>query len=291
MLIFLLKNFCTKKKFLKIILIKMSFENIKIGFIGFGHMARILCEAFLRTKQARPNQIFFSRRNREKAHSVAKEMEITPANSSKILDHCDVIIFCVRPQNITELLEKLKKNISEKKIVVSILAGTKIHFFEKYFGNNIQVARVMPNMGVKVAAGMSVVSFNQKINIENQILVNLFFSSFGSVVEIPEKMMDIACGISGSGIGFVYKLIEAFIHIGEKTGLSYEQALKMTTQTFLGAAKLIQKEKDIKKLVEEISTEGGTTEAGFIEFEYQEITKKIQKVILQSSKKSKELSD
>src|SRR5207237_8041513 len=72
-------------------------------------------------------------------------------------------------------------------------------------------------------------------------LSNILFSCTGQVIEIEEKHMDIACGIAGSGPGFVVKLIEAAARKGEKEGLDYKKALQMAAQTFLGAGKLILK--------------------------------------------------
>ncbi len=111
----------------------------------------------------------------------------------------------------------------------------------------------------------------------------------GEVIEIPEEQMDIACGIAGSGPGFVFRLIDAVAKLGKQEGLSYEQALKMAAQTFMGAAKLVMKKGKIDSLLERIATPNGTTEAGLKKMSELHIDEEFQKVILASAQRSKNL--
>jgi pyrroline-5-carboxylate reductase len=175
-------------------------------------------------------------------------------------------------------------------MVVSLLAGIKLPFYQKYLTNN-PILRVMPNIAAAVAEGMSVFSYGPKAPIEFRSITNLLFSCMGEVIEVPEEMMDISCGIAGSGPGFVFRLIEAMARAGEKQGLSYPKALKMAAQTFLGAAKLIVKGAQPEILLQQIATPNGTTEAGLKVITACRLDEHFQSVVEASAKRSKELSE
>ena len=69
------------------------------------------------------------------------------------------------------------------------------------------------------------------------------FSAIGAVVEVEEEQIDAVTGLAGSGPAFVYTVIEALAHGGEKMGLPSEVALTLATQTVLGAAQLAAESK------------------------------------------------
>ena len=103
--------------------------------------------------------------------------------------------------------------------------------------------------------------------------------------------MDIGTGLSGSGPGFVFRLIEAMARVGVKHGLPYNTALKMSAQTFAGAARLILKGGVPEELIRQITTPNGTTEAGFKVMASSHIEKALQDVVEAAAHRSKELSE
>jgi pyrroline-5-carboxylate reductase len=113
----------------------------------------------------------------------------------------------------------------------------------------------------------------------------------GEIIEVPENLTDISLGVSGSGPGFVFRLIEAMARTGEKHGIGYEKALKMAAQTFYGAAKLILKGKKPEDLIQQIAVPNGTTEAGFKLMDSLQMDHHFQSVIETAAKRSQEYSE
>ena len=75
--------------------------------------------------------------------------------------------------------------------------------------------------------------------------------------------MDAVRRLSGSGIAFVYQVIQALEDGGVAAGLSRDVASKFASQTALAAAKMIQQsDRDIQSLIDDVTSPAGTTYAG-----------------------------
>jgi len=268
----------------------MKISDYNLGFIGFGHMAQVIFSAIDRAKLIPRSQILFNRRDRDKMRDNEKEFGITATSLENLVDKSSVIILGVRPGQASHVLQDLKRlNVNASKLFISVIAGVKLSYYQKFIKNPL--LRVMPNVASEVAMGMSVFTYSPNPSIEFRSLTNLLFSCMGEVIEVPETMMDICCGIAGSGPGFVFRLIEAMARAGEKEGLSYSKALKMAAQTFAGAGKLVLKKGKPEILLTQIATPNGTTEAGLRSMTASNMDEHFQNVVAASSKRSKELSE
>lgn len=270
----------------------MKISDYHLGFIGFGHMAQVIFQAIDRAKLIPRSQVLFVRRDRDKMRQNEKDFGITATSLENLVDKSQIIIVGVRPNQADFVLRDLARlKIDESKMIVSLLAGIKLAYYQKYLGTKNPLLRVMPNIAAAVAEGMSVFSYGPQPSLEFRSITNLLFSCMGEVIEVPEDMMDICCGIAGSGPGFVFRLIEAMARTGEKQGLSYSKSLKMAAQTFLGAAKLIVKGAQPETLLQQIATPNGTTEAGLKIMTAFRMDDHFQAVVEASAKRSKELSE
>lgn len=270
----------------------MKISDYHLGFIGFGHMAQVICRALERAKLIPRSQISFIRRDTEKMRQNEQEFGITATSLENLLNKSQIIVLGVRPSQVDFVLRDLVRlKIEETKMIVTVLAGVKIAYYQKYLGNKIPLLRAMPNIASAVGEGMTVFSYAQSPSLEFRSLTNLLFSSMGEVIEVSEQLIDISTAIAGCGPGFVFKLVDAMARVGEKQGLTYAKALKMSAQTFSGAAKLILKGAQPENLLEQIATPNGVTEAGLKVMSALRLDDHFQTVIETSAKKSKDLSE
>jgi len=270
----------------------MKISEYHLGFIGFGHMAQVICRAIERAKLIPRSQIAFLRRDPEKMRQNEKEFGITATSLENLLHISHIVLIAVRPSHADFVLKEMARlKVEESKMIVSVLAGIKLAFYQKYLGSKNPLLRVMPNIASAVGEGMSVFSYALHPSLEFRSLTNLLFSCMGEIIEVSEPLMDICCGIAGSGPGFVFRLIEAMARAGEKGGLTRAKALKMAAQTFAGAAKLILKGSEPEMLLQQITTPNGTTEAGLKVMTALHIDNYFQSVVEASSKRSKELAE
>ena len=253
-------------------------------------MAKILFEGITQAKLIPKKQISFVQQTPQKMIQSEKKYGITSTSLEHLLKISDILLLCVRPTQAELVLKTMAQLETKAKMFITVLAGKKLEFYEKFLPPEMQVVRVMPNICSSVGEGMSIFSYSHNATTEFRSLSNILFSCMGQVIEIKEKHMDIACGIAGSGPGFVVKLIEAAARKGEKEGLDYKKALQMAAQTFLGAGKLILKGANPSDLVTQIATPNGVTEAGFRKMHEREVDKRFQEVIEASAKRSEELS-
>ena len=80
---------------------------------------------------------------------------------------------------------------------------------------------------------------------------------------MEESYMDAVTGLSGSGPGYAFLLLEALADAGVKVGLSRPNAIMMAAQTLLGVAKMVlETGEHPAKLRDMVTSPGGTTIAG-----------------------------
>ena len=268
----------------------MRISDCHLGFIGFGHMAQVICRAIEKSRLIPRSKISFIQRDSHKMKKNEQDFGITSTSLSHLLDQSDLILIGVRPNQAHLVLEKMG-GIPESKMIVSILAGVPLAYYQKYFGTKNPLLRVMPNIASAVGKGMSVFSYAPGSSTEFKSLTNLLFSCMGEIIEVPERLMDIACGVAGSGPGFVFRLIEAMASAGETGGLGREDALKMAAQTFAGAAELILKGGQPATLLQQISVPHGTTEAGLKVMSEHQMDAHFRSVVEAAAQRSQELSE
>ena len=128
----------------------------KILIIGCGHMGSALLSSWYQ----KTNNIFsvVDPKNYKKLKKKYKKRFTAYKSLEEInnLKEFDIILFAVKPQIAEKVLFKFSKFKYKKNVLfLSIIAGKKISFFNKYLQNNIQFIRVMPNMPTLISMGMS----------------------------------------------------------------------------------------------------------------------------------------
>jgi pyrroline-5-carboxylate reductase len=105
-----------------------------------------------------------------------------------------------------------------------------------------------------------------------------------------EKYLDMATALIGSGPGFVYLLIEAFVDAGVHIGFRRDVAEQLALQTFAGSAKYAQSRGvHLAQLRNEVTSPGGTTAAGLLVLEEEAVRATIIEAIEAAYERSREL--
>lgn len=267
----------------------MKLGTIRLGFVGFGHMGQILCASWERARLLPRSQILFHRRDPTKAKQNEQEFGITATSLKNLSESSEILLLCVRPNQMEGILKDLSNLHPKEKMYISVAAGVSIGFLQKYLGESAQIVRVMPNIASSAGAGMSLLSFSPHASKEFKSFATLLFGSVGQTAEIEERLMDIGCGMAGSGPAFVLELIEAMAKAGEEEGLPYSQALSIAAQTFLGAAELVRAGALPRELLLSIATPGGTTQAGLNLLRSEQVASRFTSAVRAASARSKQI--
>ena len=89
-------------------------------------------------------------------------------------------------------------------------------------------------------------------------------NAFGKVVYLEsESFIDVVTAISGSGPAYIFYFVEVLSEIAVNQGLSKKDANALAIETVIGSARLLEMSNvDPKELKENVTSPGGTTEAG-----------------------------
>ncbi len=214
-------------------------KTFTVGFIGAGNMATAIIEGAIKKEAISAQQIIVYDIDSVKASELNRGLSVGIANNMfKLVYASEIIIIAVKPNMMVSILTELKDFIGNKTIV-SIAAGWSSERIRSILGKDKKVLRLMPNTPLMVGEGMTVFEVPHSVSDDEYAFIENIFASIGRVEQAPEKLMDAVTAVSGSGPAYVFLFIEALADAGVLCGLPRTQALKLASQTVLGAAKMV----------------------------------------------------
>ena len=169
-------------------------KNLKFGFIGAGNMARAIIEGLLKSNAVTPEQLFISHPSAAKAKAYKHLNILNEVDSNQlVVENCDVIVLCVKPQIFEFVCKPLVKLVDPKKhLIVSIAAGINMKKLENIFdAEMLRISRCTLNTAALIGASCSVFSQNGNLRESDKHLVNKLLSSVGPCMgEIKDCDMD-----------------------------------------------------------------------------------------------------
>lgn len=265
-------------------------QNKKIGFIGSGAIAEALLGGIIKADLIQPNQITVNDINPSRLDYMQKKFGVyTTVNLQELVNGVDILFLTVKPQVIHTVLDVIAPFITSTTLVVSVVAGVTTKILQEKMPN-IPIIRVMPNTPVAVGEGMSVIALGAYAGQENGDLVLTIFSAVGKAIIMDESAMDAVTGLSGSGPGYAFVIIDALSDAGVATGLSRQNAVIMAAQTLLGAAKMvIETGEHPAKLRDMVTSPGGTTIAGIHVLEQRGVRAALIDAVQAATKRSQDM--
>lgn len=242
----------------------MAAEKGTLGFIGAGNMATALVSGLITSGLYRPEQLMASDCSPEKLEALAKSFGLkVRASNRELVGGCGAVVLAVKPQILMGVLEEIKEEVRAEQLLISIAAGIPLGRIQAVLGADRPLIRVMPNTPALIQKGISALAPGARATPAQMGLAGRIFAAVGETVIVEEAMMDAVTALSGSGPGYVFRLMECFAEAGKEVGFDEETALRLVKQTFLGAAHLAaQSPETLARLREMVTSPGGTTAAG-----------------------------
>ena len=146
----------------------------------------------------------------------------TETDNARAVQGASVVVLAVKPQVLEAVLSDLSSNLPPPALVLSIMAGVQIVTLRDGLGHE-KIVRSMPNTPAQVGQGMTVWTDTASVSDTDRACAQTVLEAMGEAIYVAdEHYLDMATGLSGSGPGFVYLLLEALIdagvHIGFQSG-------------------------------------------------------------------------
>ena len=211
-----------------------------IAVIGAGNIGEALISGLVNSG-VDPETITATNRTAERREELAARYGInTTEDNIEAVTDVDVCFLCVKPYDITTVIEELSEPIAASDtptVVVSMAAGVTLETMtEASHSAGTPIVRVMP---MQVGKGVCVVAFGKYVDEDQQELVTDLLAAAGKVAVVPEKLIDAASSISGSGPAYFFLVAEALIDAGVAMGLPRDTATLLATSTAEGAGVML----------------------------------------------------
>ena len=247
---------------------RRKFHMAKIGFIGMGNMGTAIMRGLLKTYQ--PEELLFTSAHEAKMQKITEETGVAHVSTAtECAEQVKYLVLAVKPQVLPTVFKELNGKIRKDQVVISIAAGYAIADLQAGLGESARIVRSMPNTPAMVGEGMSGVSYDENLfTDEEKQVIDGFFTSFGKMEKVDEKLMDVVGSASGCSPAYVYMFIEALADGCVKNGLPRQAAYKMVAQAVLGSAKMVlETGKHPGELKDMVCSPGGTTIEGLAALE------------------------
>lgn len=237
----------------------------KIAFIGAGSMAEALISGIIENKLIDNKSIWVTNRaDQGKLTELQNRYEVqTTYQLAEVFQDADIIFLAMKPRDAADAISRIKDYLTEGMLVISVLAGVGIRSIERLAEKPLAIVRAMPNTSAAVGKSATALAVNEKVSKKQMKLVTKMFETVGLTTIVQEEQLDAVTGLSGSGPAYIYYLAEAMEKSAIDIGLEKDVAKALIVQTLLGAAEMLSKStKEPQQLRKEVTSPGGTTEAG-----------------------------
>lgn len=236
---------------------------MKISMIGYGNMAKALCQGLLK------NPYYH-------LHVAAPSLTMgqpqshlrTSSNNLALLQDADAVILAVKPAQMMGLLEEISSHLPSSCLIISIAAGLDMNWFTKHLPQHTPLVRAIPNLAAACQQSATPLLANSWVTTSQHQLVTDLFKQCGQITWTEhEKDLDTITALAGSGLAYLFSFTQAMSEGAVALGLSPETANTFAIQTLAGAASLATlPENSLQELQQQVTSKAGTTAAALAVF-------------------------
>lgn len=259
---------------------------MKIAILGAGNLGLSIAKGLLESGQTVCESLYLTKRNPASLMAFTKYPQAKIGTDNlEAVRNSEVIIVAVQPGQLTGILEEIKPEITENKLVISTVTGRNIAVFESVLGAHIPIVRSMPNTASAVGQSMTCLSANRAAQSKVK-WAEAVFQPIGKTLLIEDEMMQAATVICASGIAFWMRLIRATTQGAIQLGFDASEAKELAVQTCLGAASLLLESQNHPETeIDKVTTPRGCTIAGLNEMEHAGMSSALIKGLVKSYEK------
>lgn len=241
---------------------KKKRTEIRIGLIGAGKMTEAIVNTLLNSLNFSPNLIYVaSPSGRNLEMFKAKGCQTTKRNIDLFTRYfCHIIFinvfggvirYCyklggVKPFPLTISFVPATRH---RYYLFSLVSGVSLEEIRDVIFNSDQLDKYQFEMH-RVLLNVSCVTKTSICAIDCEIsqlspVIKVFLEKFGELEYIPDREMDAACAIAGSGAAFTYYFLNAISDGSVKIGMSKEKSIRLVSQIVNSSLEYLNRAQDV----------------------------------------------
>ena len=231
---------------------------MQVGLIGAGNMARGIARGW-----GRP--VLATDPLPGRAEALVQELggEALP-NNLEVAKRADLVLLCHKPAQLEQVAAEIGQTGAA---VASILGGVSLPDLKAAYPDR-PVYRLLPSTPVEVRQGVVILAGDEPQDPRIDDAVRALFGELGLLVEVDDRLVDVAMGLMSNAPAYVALLAEAQVDAGVRHGLPPDKAAEMVVQTFAGTAALLRaRGNDTLAVRREVTSPGGSTARGLAALE------------------------
>jgi pyrroline-5-carboxylate reductase len=192
------------------------------------------------------------------------------ATNGEVAERADLVVLCHKPAQLEDVAREVAPHA---KAIASILAATPLVALHKAYPKQ-RVYRFIPSLPVEVRQGAIVQADDpaQQAVLTGDIAlaekVSELFADLGTLVILPDALVDVAMGLMSCAPAYVALVAEAQIDAGVRHGIPAAQSAELVVQTLAGTAELLRRrDNDTLVVRREVASPGGVTARGLAALE------------------------
>src|SRR5437763_6039552 len=202
---------------------------MRIGLIGAGNMASALARGL-------GEPVVVSDIDRARAEALAHEVGGEVARSNASAAATDAVVLAHKPAQLAAVAAEIR---DEARAVISILGGTPVAAVEEAYPNR-PVYRFMPSIPVEVRQGVVCYVPGTRAGDGPEEEIRDLFGRLGTLIELPEPLIDAATAVMSCGPAFYALVVEALVDAGVAHGLAPDVAANMAVETMAATAAVLR---------------------------------------------------
>ena len=227
-----------------------------IGFIGSGNMARALARGLGEPVLATDGG------SGRAALLVAELGGDALATNAELAARAEIVILAHKPAQLETVAAEAAPAARR---VVSLLAAVPVERLRAAYPD-ADVVRAMPNTAVEVREGVTCLAADGASRLAPA--ARALFERVGLVVELPERLIDVATAISGVAPAYVALIAEAWIDSAVRHGLPAARAAELVGASLRGSATLLRdRDMDTLAVRRGVTSPAGLTSRGLAALE------------------------
>jgi len=237
--------------------------GVRLTFLGTGNMGEALLAGAL-ASGVEPSDVVATVRRPERGRELEGRYGVrSTTDNAAAVAGARVVVVGVKPKDAATMLDAVGRALGPEAVVVSVVAGLPVRFFEERLPAGTRVVRAMPNTPSQVGEGVTALAGGTAATDDDVALVEQVFAGSGLVVRVAEKDMDAVGALTASGPAYVFYVVDAMAEAGVLLGLTRDVARRLAVQTVLGSARLLDVTGEHPVVLRErVTSPGGTTVAG-----------------------------